>query len=87
MMAAMLDRTRGWANFRQQPPAASRAALGGGEALIRRELALGRAEGVPALMPDLIYIAAVPLLGQPEGLRLAAKARKMLQGTPWEQDG
>src|SRR5215203_4237978 len=38
----------------------ARAALGGAEALLRRELAAGRAATLPSLLPDFVYAALVP---------------------------
>lgn len=52
------------------PSVATRAALGGAEALVRRELAGGRAAQLPRLLPDLIYGVLVPLVGQTIALRL-----------------
>jgi TetR/AcrR family transcriptional regulator len=52
------------------PSRASRAALGGAEALVRREIAAGRAERLAALMPDLLYSVLVPFSGPREAMRL-----------------
>lgn len=49
----------------------ARAALGGAEAVIRRELAAGRSARLPQLLPDLVYAVLVPFLGQREALRQA----------------
>jgi AcrR family transcriptional regulator len=79
ILIAMLDRLRAEAPTQvEAPPCAAKAALGGSEALIRRELALGRADNLPALVPDLIYSAVVPFLGQADALRVARQARLMV---------
>jgi AcrR family transcriptional regulator len=49
----------------------ARAALGGAEAVIRRELAAGRSARLPQLLPDFIYAVLVPFVGQREALRQA----------------
>jgi AcrR family transcriptional regulator len=76
-LAAMLE--RGWEYARSGPMPAGIAAamLGGAEAAIRAELAAGRSERVPALLPDCVYAATVAFLGQEEALRLAGRAREM----------
>jgi len=79
ILIAMLDRLRSESSLGvEAPPCAAKAALGGSEALIRRELAMRRAENLPALVPDLIYSAVVPFLGQEDALRLARQARSLL---------
>lgn len=55
----------------------ARAALGGAEAVIRRELAAGRAAGLPQLLPDFVYAVLVPFVGQGEALRQAKLAEKV----------
>lgn len=78
ILTAMLDRLRGdGADANQAPPTAARAAIGGGEALVRRELASGHAEDLPRRLPDLVYGATVPFLGQEEALRLVRLAREL----------
>jgi AcrR family transcriptional regulator len=59
------------------PAAAGRAALGGAEAVLRRELARGTAHRIPALLPDFVYAALVPFVGQREALRQAKAAAKL----------
>lgn len=71
MLAAMLERLWDYSSGDTQPPRAARAALGGAEAVVRREVALGRTADLPRLVPDFIYAATVPFLGQEEALRLA----------------
>lgn len=80
ILNAMLDRLRSTGSGEAEaPPGAARAAIGGGEALVRRELSAGRAEGLPRILPDLVYSATVPFLGQPEALRLTREARQAIQ--------
>lgn len=62
----------------------ARAALGGAEALLRRELAAGRAATLPSLLPDFVYAALVPFVGQREALRQAIEAAG---GAAEEDDG
>jgi AcrR family transcriptional regulator len=78
ILTAMLDRLRADARKSAAPPQAARAAIGGGEALVRREIAAGRGSELPRILPDLVYSATVPFLGQAEALRLARQARKLL---------
>jgi AcrR family transcriptional regulator len=54
--------------------ASARAALGGPEAVIRRELAGGRSARLPHLLPDFVYAVLVPFVGQREALRQARLA-------------
>jgi AcrR family transcriptional regulator len=78
ILTAMLDRLREDRGHEvQAPPTAARAAIGGGEALVRRELVRGQAAQLPRILPDLIYSATVPFLGQREALRLARRARRL----------
>lgn len=55
----------------------ARAALGGAEALVRRELAAGRGARLPALLEDFVYAALVPFVGQREALRQAKQAARV----------
>lgn len=55
----------------------ARSAMGGAEALVRRELAAGRASRLPQLLPDLVYAALVPFVGQGEALRQAKMAARV----------
>jgi AcrR family transcriptional regulator len=80
LLLAMLERIRAYADSETpRPPSATRAALGGSEALIRRELLAGRAERLPELLPDIIYGLLVPFLDQKEALRYAEMARELLK--------
>jgi AcrR family transcriptional regulator len=58
------------------PSSAARGAIGGAEALLRREVAAGRAEQLPELLPEIVYSCLVPLLGQEEALRQVAWAEE-----------
>lgn len=79
ILIAMLDRLRSDCNTGfEPPPCAALAAVGGPAAVIRRELAHGNAADLPKLLPDLIYSAIVPFLGQPEALRLARHAQALI---------
>ena len=57
----------------------ARAALGGAEALVRRELAIGGASNLPKLLPDFVYAALVPFVGQREALRQARLAARVAE--------
>jgi len=79
-VAAMMDRGRAYSTLRSQPSTTARAALGSAEAIVRREVMAGRAEQLPRLLPDFVYAATVPFLGQVEALRLSRQAQRMLDG-------
>jgi AcrR family transcriptional regulator len=78
LLAAMLDRLRDQSPEGQQPPLAARAALGGAEAVVRREIACGDVKSVSRLVPDFIYAATVPFLGQREAVRFAQQAAALV---------
>jgi AcrR family transcriptional regulator len=79
ILAAMLDRLQANALAGiARPPSAIRGAIGGAEALIRRELLAGRPERLPELLPDIIYGMLAPYLDQQEALRYAGLARELL---------
>jgi AcrR family transcriptional regulator len=79
ILAAMLDRLQANAlGGVARPPSAIRGAIGGAEALIRRELLAGRPERLPELLPDVIYGMLAPYLDQQEALRYAGLARELL---------
>lgn len=82
ILTAMLDRLREQGLASGQPPSSARAAIGGGEALVRRTLAAGEAERLPEMLPDLVYAATVPFLGQEEALRLARQAVELAEREP-----
>lgn len=79
LLAVMLDRLREHSAFKDQPPKAARAALGGAEAVVRREIALGTMEDLERLVPDFIYAATVPFLGQSDALRFARQGAALLE--------
>jgi AcrR family transcriptional regulator len=79
ILEAMLDRLQANAlGGIARPPSAIRGAIGGAEALIRRELLAGRPERLPELLPDIIYGMLAPYLDQQEALRYAGLARELL---------
>ncbi len=79
ILEAMLDRLQANAlGGMPRPPSAIRGAIGGAEALIRRELLAGRPERLPELLPDIIYGMLAPYLDQQEALRYAGLARELL---------
>jgi AcrR family transcriptional regulator len=86
VLVVMLDRLRDYGGWDTQPPSAARAALGGAEALVRREIVAGRVEQLPRHLPAFVYAATVPFLGQDEALRLSRRARKAMAGSAWGYD-
>lgn len=74
VLALMMERAAG---AEGRPGATSRAMLGGAEAVVRRELAAGRSAGLPRFLPDFVYAALVPFVGQREALRQARLAAKV----------
>lgn len=81
ILTAMLDRLRADSPEGEHlPRCTARAAIGGGEALVRSRLASGKGGELPEVLPDLIYSATVSFLGQEEALRLARKSRDLLRG-------
>jgi AcrR family transcriptional regulator len=54
------------------PASAARGALAGAEALVTRQILLGKAAGLAELVEDVVYMLAVPFLGIGEAHRLAA---------------
>lgn len=75
MLEAMLERGWDYSDRKEQPPCAALGVLGGAQAVVRREVVAGRAWRLPQTLPDCVYIATVPFLGQKEALRLAREAR------------
>lgn len=76
VIVSLLDQVR--ADSLQEvplPSSAARGAIGGAEALLRREVGAGRAEELSEILPEIIYSCLAPLLGQDEALRQAALAR------------
>jgi hypothetical protein len=78
MLEAMLERGWEYSDSTHQPASAALGVLGGAQAIVRRELAAGRAERLPRILPDCVYIATVPFLGQREALRLTRQANELL---------
>lgn len=83
LLYAMIERFWSYSGSNTQPAAVAVAALGGPAAVVRREIAQGRAEDLPRLLPDCIYAATVSFLGQSEALRLARRGRELLAQTAW----
>jgi AcrR family transcriptional regulator len=86
-LVAMLERLWESSGADQQPDKAALGVLGAAEAVVRREIAAGRHERLPALAPDFVYIATVPFLGQEEALRLARRSVGSRESAGGEQDG
>lgn len=80
VLALMMDRANGG---RHGPSTGARAALGGAEAVVRKELAAGRGERLPQLLPDFVYAALVPFVGQGEALRQAKLAARLAAEEGW----
>jgi AcrR family transcriptional regulator len=68
-LAELFERWEGAAPDPPPSPAAARAARAGAQGLIVDQLIAGRADSLPALLPEILYIALVPYLGQREALR------------------
>jgi AcrR family transcriptional regulator len=83
MLSSMLERLGENAGGPPLPPLAARGAIGGAEAVVRREIVEGRTPELPRLLPDIAYAAAVAPLGQEEALRLADRAQELLEETAW----
>lgn len=81
VLALMLERA-GAGALGVGRPMAARAALGGAEALVRRELTVGETADLPRILPDLVYAALVPFVGQGEALRQA----KLAAGSAAEEE-
>jgi AcrR family transcriptional regulator len=82
MLRAMIERGWEYSEGDAQPGQAAMGVLGGAEAIIRREVMAGRAGELPRLLPDFVYAATVPFLGQENALRLARRARELLRAPP-----
>jgi AcrR family transcriptional regulator len=61
-----------------RPARATRAALGGAEAVVRREIAAGRVERLPKLLASFLYSVLVPFIGQREALRQSREIGRLL---------
>lgn len=89
MLEGMLERGWEYSGSVHQPACAALGVLGGAQAIVRQEIVRGRAAELPRILPDCVYIATVPFLGQREALRLTEQARALiplqdlgLRGTP-----
>jgi AcrR family transcriptional regulator len=78
MLEAMLERGWDYSGIAEQPACAALGVLGGAQAIVRREVVAGRASRLPRLLPDCVYIATVPFLGQKEALRLTRQAGELV---------
>lgn len=77
VLASMVDRLRAYSSAEAPlPPTTARAVIGSGEMVIRRALVAGESDRLPQLLPDIVYGALVPYLGQVEALRYTELARK-----------
>lgn len=83
MISAMLERLWDYSELDGSPGPAALGALGSAEAVMRREISGGSLDNLPRLLPDFVYAATVPFLGQEEALRLAQRGRTALRGTAW----
>ena len=80
VLALMMERANGAS---RRPSTGARAALGGAEAVVRKEIAAGRAQQLPGLLPDFVYAALVPFVGQREALRQAKLAAELAAEEGW----
>jgi AcrR family transcriptional regulator len=78
VLSAMIERARGAEQGAKGPARAGRAALGGAEAVVRREIAAGRLAELPGLAPSLLYGVLVPVVGQDEALRQRDRLERLL---------
>lgn len=62
-----------------QPRLDPRLAFGQAQVLILNQIALGRADRLPELLPEIVYLAVAPFGGHEEAMRQARLAR---EGTP-----
>lgn len=76
VLALMVERSSGPGGG--VPTSAARAALGGAEAVVRRALCGGDEVELSRYLPDFLYAALVPFVGQGEALRQSRAAAKLL---------
>jgi AcrR family transcriptional regulator len=77
IITSLLDQARTIPSTRGRlPSTTARSVLGAGESLIAGEMMSGRIDRVPQLIPDLVYLALVPYVGQEEALRQMALAAR-----------
>ncbi|MBO0746760.1 MAG: helix-turn-helix transcriptional regulator [Acidimicrobiaceae bacterium] len=69
LIAEIFERSAESASEPPPSPAAARAARAGAQGLIVDQLIADRADTLPALLPELLYISLVPYVGQREALR------------------
>ena len=72
---------RGWGSQTSagvSPAAAGQVVLGGAESIIRNEIAEGRSEQLPAVLPEIVYCAVLPFRGQDEALARAKVAEQLV---------
>jgi len=77
VLALMAERFDGGDGPPGRPSVSARAALGGVEAVVRRELMANRGERLSQLLPDFVYAVLVPFVGQGEALRQARLAARV----------
>jgi AcrR family transcriptional regulator len=78
MIEAMLERGWDYSGNVHQPACAALGVLGGAQAIVRREIVAGRTAELPRVLPDCVYIATVPFLGQREAMRLSREAEALI---------
>ncbi len=79
VLTVMIERIGSLATDKATPPTqATRAALGGAEAVVRREIAAGRVEDLPKLLGVFLYAVLVPFTGQEEALGQARAIEGLL---------
>lgn len=79
VLQSLLDRGRDDPVEEQAiPSSAGRAALAAAESLVVGQILAGNAERLRELLPDVVYIATVPYLGQEEALRQSREAEKLV---------
>lgn len=76
VLALMMERARFGGGGEAPAAGLVRSTLGGIEAVLRRELAAGRAHSAPRLLQDFVYAALVPFVGQREALRQSRAAAR-----------
>lgn len=65
---------------RERPAALALNMVGGMSEIIHREIAAGKAEDLPAILPDLMYTAVLPILGPEAAERELGRGYKRSQG-------
>jgi len=79
VLQSLLDRGRDDpVEERSMPPSAGRAALAAAESLVVGQILAGNTARLSELLPDIVYIATVPYLGQEEALRQAREAERAI---------